>query len=199
MDKIERLTKYKKLLEENVITKEEFDLKIAEILNSDGSSLSDNAIKTDKNTNKKLKKIAKIVTISILGISFLFGGIYVGGEIVTYKNHIKIAAEYEDKLQNIMKKYDLYPYEVKYEPHDYDVYAEGFETLTKGKALECLEEIDDVMGDHTHVHPGLDVEYSYWRVSNVTVLVNKEYGGNYKKAGIYCDLIGSECIYEHGN
>ena len=98
-----------------------------------------------------------------------------------------------------MDKYDLSPYAVKYVDYDYDVYAEGFESLTNGKALECLEEIDDIMGNFTNVHPGLDIEYSYWRVSTATVLVNKEHGGNYKKAGIYCNQYGSECVYESYN
>ena len=75
----------------------------------------------------------------------------------------------------------------------------GIASCLLSKALECLEEIDDIMGNFTNVHPGLDIEYSYWRVSTATVLVNKEHGGNYKKAGIYCNQYGSECVYESYN
>ena len=44
-----------------------------------------------------------------------------------------------------------------------------------------------------------NAEYSYWRVSSGTVIVNKAYGGNYEVPGIYCNLNGIECIYECDN
>ena len=110
-----------------------------------------------------------------------------------------------------MDDYGLSVYTVKYYDYSYDVFAEGFGSLTNGQALSCLKELDRVSVDDpcgegeidfgimTNVHPGLDVEYSYWRVSSSTVKLNEIYGGNYKKAGIYCNQYGSTCVYECEN
>lgn len=202
MNTVEQLKKYKELLDANIISQEEFEEKKKELLNStealDETREDVNEISAvpKKKINTKFIKIA-VIAISIIVVLIL--GIIGGIKIVEHNKRIAKAEEFEKKIESVMDKYDLSPYAVKYVDYDYDVYAEGFESLTNGKALECLEEIDDIMGNFTNVHPGLDIEYSYWRVSTATVLVNKEHGGNYKKAGIYCNQYGSECVYESYN
>ena len=122
----------------------------------------------------------------------------------------KRAAAVEEEIRPIMAKYGLDTYTVKPVGYGYDVYAPGFDSLTNGEALKCLKaldsvSIDDPCGDGeidfgmTAVHPGLDVEYSYWRVSSGTVAANKMFGGNYKVPGIYWNFNGNECIYECDN
>ena len=153
-----------------------------------------------------LKKILiGVGIVAILAIIF-----FAGQKIVEKNQQSKRAAALETAIASIMDDYGLSVYTVKYVDYSYDVFAEGFESLTNGQALSCLKEldrvsVDDPCGDGeidfgmTDVHPGLDVEYSYWRVSSSTVLMNEMYGGNYKTPGIYCNQYGTTCVYECEN
>lgn len=170
-----------------------------------------NNVKVQKKPINKaaLKKIVIVVgIIAILAIAF-----FVGSKIAEKSRQSQRAAALETAIASIMDDYGLSVYTVKYVEHDYDVFAEGFEHLTKSQAFACLKkldrvEIDDPCGDgkisfgdyvsYTYVHPGLDVEYSYWRVPSSVVLINKMYGGGggFTKAGIYCNQYGLTCVYE---
>lgn len=143
-------------------------------------------------------------------IAILVTAIFSGYKIVEKNHQIKRAAALETAIESIMDDYGLSSYTVKYVDYSYDVFAVGFESLTNGQALSCLEELDEVSVDDpygdgmidfgiTNVHPGLDVEYSYWRVSSSTVSLNKMYGRGYEKAGVYCNQYGITCVYECEN
>ncbi len=114
----------------------------------------------------------------------------------------------ETEISPIMEKYGLELYSVKYDDC-YEVYAVGFESLTNGQALSCLKELDNVsvedpcsdreidFGLYTRVHPGLDVEYYYFRVSSWLATYRKTSGiSNETIPGLYCDQYGITCIYE---
>lgn len=173
-----------------------------------------NNVKVQKKPINKaaLKKIVIVVgIIAILAIAF-----FVGSKIAEKSRQSQRAAALETAIAPIMDDYGLSVYTVKYVDNSYEVFAEGFEDLTKGEALACLEELDDVSTDDpfededldfgwagmTKVHPGLNVEYSYWRVSTRIINYNNIVGGGYanKKAGIYYNRYGgSTCVYACDN
>lgn len=211
MDNAEKLKKYKELLDSNIITQEEFEKKKNEVLNGDVlDSCEDNstAKKIISKISKLLlnQKLAKKIAIVIGIIAILVAGGFGIKHTVEKNQQSKREAALEAEIQTIMNRYGIYSYAVKYVDYSYDVFAVGFESLTNGEALKCLKELDNVSIDDpcgdgkidfgmTDVHPGLDVDYSYWRVSSTTVMLNEMYGGNYKTPGIYCNQYGLECIY----
>ena len=216
MDNIEELKKFKELLDTGVITQEEFEKKKSELLNNTESSNSENpaekGVKEKKTREKPSKKLVKTIGIVAIIVVAIIVMIFAVKKITTHNEQTKRAASLEEEIQPIMSAYGLDTYTVKYYDYNYEVFAEGFESLTNGKAMEVLEELDDVsiddpcgklddldFGIMAHVHPGLDVEYSYWLVSSWTVTFNKSHGGNYKMPGIYCDRYGVECVYECDN
>ena len=208
----EELKKLKELLDNNIITQEDFEEKKKQLLSD--SVLSEDTTGIGQKNLKPKKKISKVLTRKIMiatsVIAFLMVGCFGVTKIIEHSQVTKRAAAVEEEIRPIMAKYGLDTYTVKPVGYGYDVYAPGFDSLTNGEALKCLKaldsvSIDDPCGDGeidfgmTAVHPGLDVEYSYWRVSSGTVIVNKAYGGNYEVPGIYCNLNGIECIYECDN
>lgn len=212
----EKIKKYKELLDAGIITQDEFEKKKNELLAADMPEIKEKTVSEEavrkKTVNKKLLKTIIIVAsiVAVLLIAF-----FVSKKIIEDNQAAKRINALEQAIQPIMDSYGLAPYEVKTRYSDYEVYAEGFESLTNGEALACLEELDNISIDDpinddslslggvvgmVHVHPGLDVEYSYWRVSSLTVLDNEIFGGNYTKPGIYCDRDGSnKCIFEYEN
>lgn len=155
------------------------------------------------------KKGLKIVLIVLCVLLIVAGAVY--GVSVYWDNQKKEtrATLLEEAIQPIMTKYGLTTYKVvATETYSFEIYAEGFEELTNGQAIACLTELDAVCVDDpynelvdvdfgmTKVHPGMDVSYGYWRVSSHTVQMNRQYGGNYTQAGLYCDRTGrNECVY----
>ena len=213
MSCVEELKKLKKLLDNNIITQEDFEEKKKQLLSD--SVLSEDTTGIGQKNLKTKKKISKVLTRKIMiatsVIAFLMVGCFGFTKIIEHSQVTKRAAAVEEEIRPIMAKYGLDTYTVKPVGYGYDVYAPGFDSLTNGEALKCLKALDRVsiddpcgdgkidLGPMTDVHPGLDVEYSYWRVSSGTVIVNKAYGGNYEVPGIYCNLNGIECIYECDN
>lgn len=214
MSIVDELKKYKELLDGGIITQDEFDKKKSELLAEDKNESSVEIKKEDKQSDTKQKKvhnikglIKKIVIVTCI-IATVAIGVFAGKKIVENIQHTKRAAALEAGITSIMAEYGLDTYTVKYLDYDYDVYAEGFESLTNAEALACLKaldgvSVDDPCGDgeiefsasFTRVHPGLDVEYSYWRVSSGLVYVNRTYGGGYSTPGIYCNRYGNTCVY----
>ena len=208
----EELKKLKELLDNNIITQEDFEEKKKQLLS--GSELSGNAADAGPKSRKPKKKISKALTRKIMiaasVIVLLLVGYSGATRIIEHNQVTKRAAAVEEEIRPIMAEYGLDTYTVKPAGYGYDVYASGFDSLTNGEALKCLKaldrvSIDDPCGDGeidfgmTAVHPGLDVEYSYWRVSSGTVAANKMFGGNYKVPGIYWNFNGNECLYECDN
>lgn len=215
MSAVEELKKYKELLDNAIITQEEFDKKKNELLlgsplnpvGTDGITMNKTA---DVPGGKNNKDIIKITIKVVVAIAVLVAIILGAKKTVEHNQHSARAAALKKEIESIMDDYGLTTYDVKYTDYSYDVYAEGFDELTNGEALALLKEldgvsVDDPFGDYeidfgmTNVHPGLDVEYSYWRVSSFTVDYNKKYGGSYEVPGIYCNLYGNECVYECEN
>ena len=215
MSSVEELKKFKELLDAGAITEEDFEKKKKEVLSGGVQQEITEVEFKEKNERVQKKPINKAVLKKILigaGVIVALVILFLAGQKIVEKNQqSKRAAALETAIADIMEDYGLSVYTVKYVDYSYDVFAEGFGNLTNGKALSCLKELDRVsiddpcgdgkidFGTMTNVHPGLDVEYSYWRVSSATVLVNEMYGGNYKKAGIYCDQYGLTCVYECDN
>lgn len=216
MDNIEELKKYKELLDSGVITQEEFEKKKGELLNNTESSDSDNfekKVEKEKKTRKKPnKKLVKTMGIVVVIVVAIIVALFAVKKITMHIEQTKRATSLAEEIQPIMSKYGLDTYTVKYYDYSYEVFAEGFGSLTAGKAMEVLEELNDVsiedpcgklddldFGIMAHVHPGLDVEYSYWLVPSWLVTLNKANGGGYETPGIYCDQYGGECVYECDN
>lgn len=215
MNNAETLKEYKELLDNNIITQEEFDKKKHEVLLADYPDFSGKD--AAKSTRIKVPKIQiskiviKRIVIALCAIVVLAAGGFGIKAIVEHNQQAARITALEEEIKPIMNEYGLYRYAVKYAYHSYEVYAEGFESLTYGQALECLKKldrvsIDDPYGDGkidfgvmTNVHPGLDVDYTYWRVSSSIAKLNEMVGGNYKTPGIYCDKFGSECIFAYEN
>ena len=215
MSGVEELKKFKELLDAGIITEEDFEKKKKEVLS--GSVQQEINVVESKEKNEKAQKkpinkaVLKKILIGVGIVAILAIAFFAGQKIVEKNQQSKRAEALETAIASIMDDYGLSVYTVKYYDYSYDVFAEGFGSLTNGQALSCLKEldrvsVDDPCGDGeidfgimTSVHPGLDVEYSYWRVSSSTVMLNEMYGGNYKKAGIYCNQYGSTCVYECEN
>ena len=215
MSSVEELKKFKELLDAGIITEEDFEKKKKEVLS--GGVQQEATVVESKEKNKKAQKkpinkaVLKKVLIGVGIIVILAIAFFAGQKIIEKNQQSKRAAALETAIASIMDDYGLSVYTVKYFDYSYDVFAEGFESLTKGQALSCLKELDGVsvddpcgdgeidFGSMTDVHPGLDVEYSYWRVSSSDVYLNEMYGGNYKQAGIYCNQYGNTCVYECDN
>ena len=216
---VEMLKKYKELLDNNIITQEEFEKKKEELLAADATVIQEEIAVAQneptkapkKQINKKLVK--RLIIIAVI-IGILLGGVFGVKAMVKNNQQTQRATALEEEIKPIMNKYGLYTYEVRYveDAYDYEIFAVGFESLTKGEGLALLKKLDSVsiddpcgiddeidFGTMTRVHPGLDVEYSYWRVSSSIVSLNKMYGGNYKTPGIYCNEYGMKCIYECEN
>lgn len=215
MSNAEELKKFKELFDAGIITEEDFEKKKNEVLSKSVQQKSTVAELESLNKESQKKTINKVVLKKILivvGIIAILVIVFFAGNSIVEKNQkSKRAAALESAIASIMVNYGLSDYTVKYVDYSYDVFAEGFGSLTNGQALSCLKELDKVSVDDPcgdgkidfglmpHVHPGLDVEYSYWRVSSLDVWMNKTYGGNYKKAGIYCNQYGTTCVYECEN
>jgi hypothetical protein len=224
MDNIQKLRELKELLDEGILTQDEFNQKKREVLegsSDEQSKLKENESFTERKTlddekisalksklsSKRIKEIG--VLVCIIAVLAIVG--FCGNSILNNYKQSKRAAALEAGIESIMTEYGISTYTVKYKNSDYDVYAEGFESLTNGDALELLKALDGVSVDDpfgngdlefymTNVHPGINVEYSYWRVSSSTVSVNKMYGGGYSTPGIYCNRSGSnECVYKCKN
>lgn len=214
MNGVEEIKKFKELLDAGIITEEEFEKKKKEVLS--GSVRQESAAVTleveleakDKKVQKApMNKAAlKKILIGVGIIATLAVAIFAGQKIVEKSQQSKRAAALETAIASIMDDYGLSGYTVKYVDYGYDVFAPGFESLTNGEALSCLKELDSVSVDdpcgdgeidfgRTEVHPGLDVWYSYWRVSSTTVLLNEMHGGGYKTPGIYCNQYETRCVY----
>lgn len=219
MNSVEEIKKFKKLLDAGIITAEDFEKKKKELLS--GSVQQESAAVeleevVELEDNKKAQKnpinnaVLKKILIGVGIIAILVIAFFVGKKIVEKSQQSKRAAALETAIESIMEDYGLSVYDVKFVDYSYHVFAEGFEQLTNGQALSCLEELDRVSVDDpcgngeidfktTQVHPGLDVEYSYYRVSSYTVWLCEMYGGNRTKAGVYCDQYGDNCVYECEN
>lgn len=215
MSSVEELKKFKELLDAGIITEEDFEKKKKEVLSGSIQQESTVVAPEEKNEKSQKKPINKALlkkVLIIIGIIAITSILCFAGQKIVEKNHqSKRAAALETAIASIMDDYGLSVYTVKYFNYSYDVFAEDFESLTNGQALSCLKEldrvsVDDPCGDGkidfgimANVHPGLDVEYSYWRVSSSIVTFNEKNGGNYKEAGIYCNQYGNTCIYECEN
>ncbi len=215
MSSVEELKKFKEFLDAGIITEEDFEKKKSEVLSGSvqqESTVVETEIKEEKVQKKPINKaVLKKILIGVGIIAILAIAFFSGQKIVEKNQQNKRAAALETAIASIMDDYGLSVYTVKYYDYSYDVFAEGFESLTNGQALSCLKELDRVsvkdpcgdgeidFGIMTNVHPGLDVDYSYWRVSSSTVSLNQMYGGNYKTPGIYCNQYGNTCVYECKN
>lgn len=222
MQENEMLKKYKELLDSNVITQEEFEQKRTELLSGDMSGSSEVTAETENNSadlpkkvlgDKRTKLIAIAIGVIVLVIvSIIFIKPIVEENIKKNDQSTRAAALLEE-IEPIMEDYGFDVYDIKYVEYFPELYVEGFEKFSCGEALAFLKELDAVsiddpcgklmrvdFGPMTHVHPGLDVDYSYWRVSSATVVLNMTSGGNYTTPGIYCDSNGTEeCIFECEN
>lgn len=152
MNNVEKLKKFKELLDNGIITQEEFDKKKCELLA--GSMLySDNegimgVSKQTKTSRKPLMKARmKKVIFAVVIVAVLIIGRVGINKIIVHNQRTTRAAALEEEIQPIMKKYGLTPNTVRYGHYGYEVYAEGFELLTNGEGLECLTELDNVSVD----------------------------------------------------
>lgn len=207
MDNIEELKKYKELLDSGVITEEEFNQKKKELLALDTAPISKGKTKKEKKpvSPKKKKAILAAAAAVVVVIAAVFGIKTAVNASQTAKRNAAVI----EHIEPIMTEYGITDYTVG-DIDDgfnisFDVYAEGFEDLTNGEAMELLkalgsvDDLDDPCGGErislpsVDIYPGKDAGYYYYRVSTAQLLVS-----NYKKAGIYSSY-GPQCVYECDN
>lgn len=221
MSNIEMLKKYKELLDSGIITQEEFNKKKEEILFSAANEAEPAEVKEEaapmeapkKKTGNKSVKWIIIALVAVLALAAGFMVIKTNLDNNAKDKQINIRAEaLKEKIAPIMEEYHINTYDVRMVDGDYEVFAEGFERLKNKEALALLKELDYVsiedpcgdgyidFGTMTHVHPGLDDDYSYWRVSSSTSRLSQKAGGGYRVPGIYSNqLINTVCVYECDN
>ena len=193
-----------------MIFKEEFN-KGKNELPSDVTPNSTDTSVTSNTTNSKQKPqvdtiLKKRLAIIACIIALLAAGALCAKPIINHFQQNARTAALEEAIKPIMMQYWLSTYAVKYIDDRYEVYAEGLESLTVNNLLACLVKldsvsIDDPCGDDeidfglAHIHPGLDVEYSYWRISSSVAALNNKLGlPLYETPGIYCDRYGIACF-----
>lgn len=219
MNGVEEIKKFKELLDAGIITEEDFEKKKKEILSGsvrqEATAVELEVELEEKNKKAQRKPINKTafkkILIGVGIVAILVIAFFVGQKIVEKSQQSKRAAALETAIESIMDDYGLSGYTVKYVDYSYDVFAPGFESLTNGEALSCLEEldrvsVDDPCGDGEidlglvpEVHPGLDVWYSYWRVGSFTAAYSRKTGGVCNVPGLYCNQYGTRCVYECEN
>lgn len=215
MNNIEELKNYKTLLDQGIISQNEFEIKKTELLNSNlSNSTETNKNNTNKNSKFKInKKAIKIILILIITIYIL--NIFRIGitNIIIYNQGQQRAKALQTEIQPIMYSYGLKEYTVKaindsptfnacISYYVYEVFAENFESLTKIDAYYLLEELDEVsVSDPCKsntdinlkgvVHPGKNIKYYYWSISPSDIFGKGE-KYLYKTPGIYCNKCYSD-------
>ncbi len=208
MDNIEELKKYKELFDAGVITEEEFNIKKNELLSSkEKISRPTKPQKAKKPLNPKTKKSIIFAAVAVVIVIVAIFGIksVIDASKTTKRNEAVIS-----HIEPIMNKYGISDYTVG-DIHDgynyFKVYAEGFESLTNGNAMELLKELDQVAdltdpcgGDTitfstVNIYPGKDADYYYYRVSTSWVKMGLS---KYDTPGIYSSY-GRTCVYACDN
>lgn len=212
MDNFDEIKKFKELLDSGVINEEEFTQKKKELLSIEEPETEEiNPIaepqKEKKHMDSQKKKTILAVAIATVVIFVAVFGIKTAfAASQTAKRNAAVIKH----IEPIMTKYGISDYAVG-DIHDglnfFKVYAEGFESLTNGKAMEMLKALDAVkdMDDPcggkkisfstVNIFPGKNADYCYYRVSTTWV---KAGISNYKKPGIYSSY-GMQCVYECDN
>lgn len=194
-----------------MIFKEEFNKGKNELPSDVTPNSTDTSVTSDNTTNSKQKPqvdtiLKKRLAIIACIVALLAAGALCAKPIINHFQQNTRTAALEEAIKPIMMQYGLSTYAVKYIDDRYEVYAEGLESLTVNNLLACLVKldsvsIDDPCGDDeidfglAHIHPGLDVEYSYWRISSSVAALNNKLGlPLYETPGIYCDRYGIACF-----
>ena len=194
-----------------MIFQEEFNKGKNELPSDVTPNSTDTSVTSDNTTNSKQKPqvdtiLKKRLAIIACIIALLAAGALCAKPIINHFQQNARTAALEEAIKPIMMQYWLSTYAVKYIDDRYEVYAEGLESLTVNNLLACLVKldsvsIDDPCGDDeidfglAHIHPGLDVEYSYWRISSSVAALNNKLGlPLYETPGIYCDRYGIACF-----
>lgn len=175
-----------------MIFKEEFNKGKNELPSDVTPNSTDTSVTSDNTTNSKQKPqvdtiLKKRLAIIACIIALLAAGALCAKPIINHFQQNARTAALEEAIKPIMMQYGLSTYAVKYIDDRYEVYAEGLESLTVNNLLACLVKldsvsIDDPCGDDeidfglAHIHPGLDVEYSYWRISSSVAALNNKLG-----------------------
>lgn len=213
MENIKELKQYKELLDSGIINEEEFNMKKKELL-----SIGEREVEVKQKSETKQKKEKKpidpkkkksIIT-SIIAVIVLVAIVFGVKAAINVSQTSKRNAAVIEHIEPIMTKYGITDYTVG-DIDDgfnfFEVYAEGFENLTNGKAMEMLIALDSVTDledpcggekisfSTVNVYPGKNADYYYYRVSTAWVNMGKS---NYTKAGIYSSY-GMKCVYECKN
>ncbi len=204
----EELRKYKQLLDEGVITEEEFETKKQSILQGENKkrAVVAKAKVNKKNVALKIKRNLKKIYIALGIVVVLVIGYFVGVAIVDQKQ----TAAIEDAVAHYLAAVGIQNYEIEYEraTGELDIYPQ--EALKKSAMLalivkcENMEPIENPCGKRTlsirqaRLHPSDNDGDYYYRVSSVQVAMNKMYGGNYRVPGLYYS-VGMTCVWEEKN
>ena len=203
MNNVEELKRFKELLDAGIITEEEFEKKKMGVLSAAKKNpISKELLKKIQEKISKNKALLKKILIGIGILAILAIAFFAGQKIVEKVQQSKRAAALETAIASVMDDYGLSVYTVKYVDSSYEVFAEGFGSLSYRQELSCLIDLEDVSvadpcGDGEidlgapHVHPGLNAEDSYFRFSSSAALLAKALGANLS-AGLY---YGNICVY----
>lgn len=215
LNNIEELKGLKELLDQGAITEEEYDVKKQQLLALDGNASAGQGdvqeTKIQKKRKPMKKETRKKIIIAICAAVIVIVGAFIVKSIIS-ASHTKARNEaLIEAIEPIMSSYDIADYSVGDIRDDgynfFEVYAEGFEDLSKKDAMKMLidldkvGDIDDPLGgkdislSSVNIYPGKDADYYYYRVTSAWVKAGKS---NYTKPGIYTSN-GMKCVYPCDN
>ena len=196
MDNIEELIKFKELLDQGIISQDEFAVKKAELLGDCIDNNIEDKVDTNKATKKGMTKNTKMI-LTLLSVIILF---VITKTVRWVDNRTRINAAAE-ALERVMSEYGLSNYKVIYVRSDgTGVLCPEFEELSSSEKYEFIKDtmrLSDITikGDKIDLSCVVYVnkrDYYYY----ISPLWANDSRNNYNCGGIYKYDGNRYCIYE---
>lgn len=201
MDNIEELIKFKELLDQGIISQDEFAVKKAELLGDCIDNNIEDKVDTNKATKKGMTKNTKMI-LTLLSVIILFVILFfvITKTVRWVDNRTRINAAAE-ALERVMSEYGLSNYKVIYVRSDgTGVLCPEFEELSSSEKYEFIKDtmrLSDITikGDEIDLSCVVYVnkrDYYYY----ISPLWANDSRNNYNCGGIYKYDGNRYCIYE---
>lgn len=200
MNSAEEIKKFKDLMDQGLITEEEFTRKKNDLLgikSTENSEKSNDKKEKSQSSNKKM--LIKFITIIIVIAVAIFGIVKIAGAI---KQNAKNKAASKE-IESVMSQYGLNDYKVKYASAlGIEVICEDFDSLSGSDMYSCIRSIEKlsdikVQGDTIDFSVDMYVNGSdyYYYISSLWAADSRN---SYTVGGIYRSDGGSNrrCVYE---
>jgi len=209
MSAADELLKYKEMLEQGIISPEEFKT-VKNRLMSDSPTATPNDARVATSEpetiptpgkKKSNKKLFTVIGCIILVIAAIFGVIKI--KDISEANAAKKAIA--EKVAPILAEYGIEDFSIKGSGYFFKIMCEDYDDLSNKEKLECLVKLDKI--DSVKTSKGETINLSscdvyvspsgyYYRVTTAQVV----YMGTYNTAGLYySDGGGRRCVYEKDN